>query len=467
MTIMNLFVEQTNLYSTQKSGRCVNTTYNELSNFLGIHVMSSIVRMPSYKMYWAQETRYPLIADVMSRNRFEALKTAFHINDNSNCKSRSDPAYDKLFKVRPLIDQLRENFLTIEPEEHNSIDEIMIPFKKRSSLKQYIKNKPHKWGIKVFSRAGISGIVYDFEIYVGKGTTRESTDLGISGDIVIRLAQHIPQNKNYKVYTDNFFSSYYLFEKMKQKGILATGTVRLNRLKGLKMLDDNSLKQQGRGSFDFYTENHNNIIAVKWYDNKSVSLILSFIGVHPVEQVNRWSLSQKKYVTVDRPQIVKNYNLHMGGVDLNDMLVALYRTNIGVKRYYLRIVFHLMDISIVNAWLLYRRDCEMHNITNFKKLVVFRSEIGHALLQCHTTQKKRGRPSSSREGTPEARVVKRAVVRRPIDDIRCDQKEHYPIHMEPKMRCRFCQAYSRVGCEKCKVALCLNKDRNCFKLFHI
>jgi len=68
----------------------------------------------------------------------------------------------------------------------------MIPFKGRSSLKQYIKNKPHKWGIKVFSRAGISGIVYDFEIYVGKGTTRESTDLGISGDIVIRLAPTYP-----------------------------------------------------------------------------------------------------------------------------------------------------------------------------------------------------------------------------------------------------------------------------------
>lgn len=169
-SIMNLFVEQTNLYSTQKSGRCVNTTYNELSNFLGIHVMSSIVRMPSYKMYWAQETRYPLIADVMSRNRFEALKTAFHINDNSNCKSRSDPAYDKLFKVRPLIDKLRENFLTIEPEEHNSIDEIMIPFKGRSSLKQYIKIKPHKWGIKVFSRAGISGIVYDFTLTYFKYT---------------------------------------------------------------------------------------------------------------------------------------------------------------------------------------------------------------------------------------------------------------------------------------------------------
>jgi hypothetical protein len=37
-------------------------------------------------------------------------------------------------------------------------------------------------------------------------------------------------------------------------------------------------------------------------------------------------------------------NCHMGGVDLRDMLVALYRTNIGVKRFYLCIVFHLLDV---------------------------------------------------------------------------------------------------------------------------
>lgn len=466
--IINNLVEQTNMYSIQKGRICINTNYNEISVFLGIHIMSGIIRMPSYKMYWARETRYPPIADLMSRNRFETLKSNFHINDNTQCKARDHPEYDKLFKVRPLIDKLRENFLKTEPEEHHSVDEIMIPFKGHSSLKQYVKNKPHKWGIKVFARAGVSGIIYDFEVYVGKGTTEKSTELGISGDIVMRLSQYIPRNKNFKLYTDNFFTSYHLFARLKEQGIWSTGTVRLNRLKGINLLEDNILKKKRRGSYDFSTESQENITAVKWFDNKSVSLISTFIGVHPMDTVKRWSQSEKKFVNIDRPQIVKNYNLNMGGVDLNDMLVALYRTKIGVKRYYLRIVFHLLDICIVNAWLLYRRDCGLHNIGKYKRLIVFRSEIGHALLHCNSLpQRKKGRPSSSRENTPENRAtVKRPVVPRPIDDIILDKKDHWPIHIEPKMRCRFCQAYSRVSCEKCKVALCLTKDRNCFKLFH-
>ena len=35
-------------------------------------------------------------------------------------------------------------------------------------MKQYLPKKPHKWGFKVWARAGISGIIYDFEIYTGK-----------------------------------------------------------------------------------------------------------------------------------------------------------------------------------------------------------------------------------------------------------------------------------------------------------
>jgi hypothetical protein len=57
----------------------------------------------------------------------------------------------------------------------------------------------------------------------------------------------------------------------------------------------------------------------------------------------------------------------MGGVDLQDMLVALYRTNIRVKRYYLRIVFHLL-VMCVNAWLLYRRHCSQRGFTKWKTL---------------------------------------------------------------------------------------------------
>jgi hypothetical protein len=115
-------------------------------------------------MYWINATRYGRIADIMSRNRFDALRRFLHINNNENMKPREDSQYDKLFKVRPFIESLNNNFAKIEQEEHDSVDEMMIPFKGRSSLKQYVRNKPHKCGVKFFARCGTSGIIYDFEI---------------------------------------------------------------------------------------------------------------------------------------------------------------------------------------------------------------------------------------------------------------------------------------------------------------
>jgi hypothetical protein len=50
--------------------------------------------------------------------------------------------------VRLFVDSIKSRFREIEVEEYNAVDELIIPFKGRSSLKQYVRNKPHKWGIK-------------------------------------------------------------------------------------------------------------------------------------------------------------------------------------------------------------------------------------------------------------------------------------------------------------------------------
>ena len=93
-------------------------------------------------MYWV-DTRLETIADVMSKNWFDTIRNYFHINDNSIMKGRDDPEYDKLFKVRPFVDSIKSSFQEIEVEEYNSVDELIIPFKGQSSLKQYVRNKPH------------------------------------------------------------------------------------------------------------------------------------------------------------------------------------------------------------------------------------------------------------------------------------------------------------------------------------
>ena len=52
--IHDLVVEQSNLYSTQKSGTSINTSTNKIEKFIGMHIKMGIIRLPSYKLYWSQ-----------------------------------------------------------------------------------------------------------------------------------------------------------------------------------------------------------------------------------------------------------------------------------------------------------------------------------------------------------------------------------------------------------------------------
>ncbi len=50
-----------------------------------------------------------------------------------------------------------------------TVDEAMIPFKGRLGMKQYMKDKPTKWGIKVFVLADAhNGYVKNIQVYTGK-----------------------------------------------------------------------------------------------------------------------------------------------------------------------------------------------------------------------------------------------------------------------------------------------------------
>ncbi len=75
---------------------------------------------------------------------------------------------DCAWKIRPWLTELRYNFLNVSPEEVQAVDEIMNAFKGRSWLKQYLPNKPNKWGFKLWGRGGAGGFLYDFDIYQGK-----------------------------------------------------------------------------------------------------------------------------------------------------------------------------------------------------------------------------------------------------------------------------------------------------------
>lgn len=228
---MTNIVWESNLYATQK-GKTLNLTENELKVFLGINFMMTYIKYSRLNQYWSplHGTRMEVIAKHMSCNRFREIRRYIHFVDNLS----EEPSNIKLKKIWSFISHLKENFLAaVSPERNLSIDEMMVPFKGRSSMKQYIKSKPHKWGFKIWVIAGATGYVYDFEIYQGSTYTEQVVDeqMGVVANVVLRLASHF-QSKNHCIYFDNLFTTIPLLVKLREMGIYATGTIRSNRLQG-------------------------------------------------------------------------------------------------------------------------------------------------------------------------------------------------------------------------------------------
>lgn len=93
------------------------------------------------------------------------------------------------------------------------------------------------------------------------------------------------------------------------------------------------------------------------------------------------SIKKLSRVPVDCPRVVQVYNRHMGGVDLLDSIIGRYRITMRSKKWYFKLFYHFLDMSLVNAWLLYRRARENKNTIPLAK---FRQEVAVALCQTGT-----------------------------------------------------------------------------------
>ncbi|KAJ8942608.1 hypothetical protein NQ314_010029 [Rhamnusium bicolor] len=143
--LLDRIVYQTNLYAAQghiTSGKkYTQTDIDEIKVFLGINILMGIKHLPSYRDHWSSEPDLHdyFISNLMSVNRFRWLLGNLHLNDNISMPRN----YDKLYKLRPFLSSLEESFQRcLHLHEHVAIDEGMIRFKGRNSLKQYMPKTP-------------------------------------------------------------------------------------------------------------------------------------------------------------------------------------------------------------------------------------------------------------------------------------------------------------------------------------
>ena len=117
LNIMGNIVLETNRYACQQFAAANTKTRNKLTveefmAFLGILIGMGLKGVSSLCDCWSQDwvLGIPSLACVMPVARFREILKYLHLNDNDKMLPRDNPDFDKLLKVRPLVDSLKANF---------------------------------------------------------------------------------------------------------------------------------------------------------------------------------------------------------------------------------------------------------------------------------------------------------------------------------------------------------------------
>ncbi|KAF0752657.1 piggyBac transposable element-derived protein 4-like [Aphis craccivora] len=132
-----------------------------------------------------------------------------------------------------------------EPSKNLSIDESMVLWRGRLIFRQYIKNKRHKYGVKMHMLTEPEFVVeklMDGLLYKGRS-----------------------------LFMDNFYNSVQLSRKLLSKKTYVTGTLRSNRKNNPKDVIEKKLKKGE--SICRYT--NDGICIAKWKDKRDVLMISS------------------------------------------------------------------------------------------------------------------------------------------------------------------------------------------------
>ncbi|XP_061195138.1 piggyBac transposable element-derived protein 4-like [Saccostrea echinata] len=156
-------------YASQ--GNWTPLTVEELYRFLGIILYMSVVKFQMLERYWSMQVLYRNnpVPGVMSRTRFQAILSFLQVTPPADINKA-----EKLTRVQSLVDHVKEKSKELyQPHREIAVDERMVSSKhKFSGIRQFIKDKPIRFGIKLWVVAcNMSGYTYDFFVYLGKKNT--------------------------------------------------------------------------------------------------------------------------------------------------------------------------------------------------------------------------------------------------------------------------------------------------------
>ena len=203
-------------------------TYEEIRCFIGLIMWTSLAQFPNRRAYFmdSEINKLPHFVKHTTRDRFEQLLRMLHFTNNEQipeCMPTAERFEAKLGNLPAAFNSNCKRYIT--PAKSLSIDEMMVKFYGKSVVRQYIKSKPTKYGVKLWALCcACCGFSLTQNMYLGSSVG------SVSGrDVVIQLTEPY-FDKGHVVYCDRFCSHLDLASYLRAR---KTGMVGISSLTSL------------------------------------------------------------------------------------------------------------------------------------------------------------------------------------------------------------------------------------------
>ena len=201
-------------------------TDEEFQSYIAILLLLGATknRMVFVSEIWAKDSPNYVesVSLTMSRLRFHCI--AKHL---TSYDVDSPMSADKLHKMRHCFMAFSGKCLAaFEPYANICIDEELFPFRGNCRFRQYMPNKPSKYGIKYWCACDVkTSYLCNFDVYLGRNGAR-AVSLGQS--VVENLTRpFLHSHRN--ITCDSYFTSIPLVVNLWNNGLIVIGTLRKNK----------------------------------------------------------------------------------------------------------------------------------------------------------------------------------------------------------------------------------------------
>ena len=238
-------MENALLQKSARIKRWKDTSRKEIYAYFGVLIYIGLHKEPAIVDYWKEGSVYTPkhpIGQYISRNRFQAIDLYLYCEDPSQSATFTTP-FKRIWNVSESLQKACRRYYT--PGTHLAVDESIKRFTGRAKEIVNIPSKPTPEGFKMWILAN-EGYVLDWLFHAkgqGKGPYRvdsywtKEEDFtpteAVVLDLLLRKQEEGPHLKpnHHIVWVDNLFSLIRLFERLREEGIGAAGTVRTSRTK--------------------------------------------------------------------------------------------------------------------------------------------------------------------------------------------------------------------------------------------